>query len=197
MGKYYKVISCFEDSDNICCDLGGRIGPGGLRGLQTRWGALSVSGGFDTHPLPPGQNRFPQTAANTLVTEFIKSRRQGLSPRSLDYYRTYLNLARSVIGTNITGQEITNFLRSLQCTNGGKRGYYCCLRAFYNWLYSPKSGFKLPRQDNPMLLVDPPKVEKKIMPCLSSGQIDYLIDQASCARDKAIISLFTGLILRW
>jgi len=31
----------------------GRIGSGGLRGLQTRWGALSVFGGFDSHPLPP------------------------------------------------------------------------------------------------------------------------------------------------
>jgi hypothetical protein len=32
----------------------GQIGPGGLRGLQTRWGALSDSGVFDSHLLPPG-----------------------------------------------------------------------------------------------------------------------------------------------
>ena len=41
-------------------------------GLQTRWGALSVSGGFDTHPLQPCQDQDPQTTADTLVMQFIK-----------------------------------------------------------------------------------------------------------------------------
>jgi integrase len=39
-------------------------------------------------------------------------------------------------------------------------------------------------------------VEKKIMPALSDGQVDYLIDQAGCVRDKAIISLFADSGLR-
>jgi site-specific recombinase XerD len=101
-----------------------------------------------------------------------------------------------VIGIGITGQEISRFIGSLQCSNGGKRGYHCCLRAFYNWLYSPKSGYNLNRQNNPILLVDPPKVEKKIMPALSTAQVDYLIEQAECVRDKAIISLFADSGLR-
>jgi site-specific recombinase XerD len=47
-----------------------------------------------------------------------------------------------------------------------------------------------------MLIVEPPKVEKRIMPALSTQQIVYLIDQSTCIRDKAIISLFSDSGLR-
>jgi len=87
-------------------------------------------------------------------------------------------------------------LKSLQCSNGGKHAYYRTLRVFYNWLYSPKSGYKLNPQNNPILAVDAPKVEKKILPSLTSEQVDYLIEQAMCVRDKAIISLFAHSGLR-
>jgi integrase/recombinase XerC len=70
------------------------------------------------------------------------------------------------------------------------------LRAFYNWVYSPKSSLGLNAQDNPTLSVDPPKVEKEILPSLSLEQLDYLIDQAESVRDKAIISLFADSGLR-
>ncbi len=130
------------------------------------------------------------------MTEFLQSRGQGLSPRSIEYYRCYLTLARSVIGVDVTGQEITQFLNTLRCSNGGKHAYYRSLRAFYNWLYSPKSGYGLNPQNNPILLVDAPKVEKKILPSLTSEQVDCLIEQAECVRDKAIISLFVDSGLR-
>jgi site-specific recombinase XerD len=136
------------------------------------------------------------TNISTLLTEFLKSRRQGLSPRSFEFYRSYLNLAGKVIGVNVTGQEITEFLDSLRCSNGGKHAYYRTLRVFYNWLYSPKSGYDLNLQKNPILLVDAPKVGKKILPSLTQEQVDYLIEQAGCVRDKAIISLFVDSGLR-
>jgi integrase/recombinase XerC len=47
-----------------------------------------------------------------------------------------------------------------------------------------------------MLAVEPPKVERRIMPALGTEQIVYLIDQATCIRDKAIISLFSDSGLR-
>jgi site-specific recombinase XerD len=47
-----------------------------------------------------------------------------------------------------------------------------------------------------MLLVESPKVERKILPSLTTEQLDYLIDQAECIRDKAIISLFADSGLR-
>jgi site-specific recombinase XerD len=48
-----------------------------------------------------------------------------------------------------------------------------------------------------MLMVDSPKVQKKILPSLTAEQISSLISQAECVRDKAIISLFcdSGLSL--
>ncbi len=101
-----------------------------------------------------------------------------------------------MIGLHVTGQDIAQFLDNLGCSNGGKHAYYRCLRAFYNWLYSRKSGYNLSPQDNPILAVEAPKVEKRILPSLTPEQLDYLIDQADCVRDKAIISLFADSGLR-
>jgi site-specific recombinase XerD len=84
----------------------------------------------------------------------------------------------------------------LGCSNGGKHGYYRALRAFYNWLYSPKSGYHLNSQDNPILAVDAPKIERKILPSLNPEQLEYLIKQTENVRDKAIISLFADSGLR-
>jgi site-specific recombinase XerD len=120
-----------------------------------------------------------------------------LSQRTIDKsYRVYLGHSQEVIGFNVTGRQIQQFLNTRQCTNGGKHSYYRCLHVFYFWLYSPKSGFNLNTQDNPMLIVEAPKVEKKILPSLTTEQVDYLIEQATCVRDKAIISLFADSGLR-
>jgi integrase len=99
---------------------------------------------------------------------------------------------------NTTGQQIQRFLSLLRCHNGGKHAYYRYLRAFYNWLYSPKSSYHLNSQDNPILIVEAPKVERKILPSLTLEEVDTVIDAAICVRDKAIISLFadSGLRLR-
>jgi len=131
-----------------------------------------------------------------VVSSFIKSRRQGTSQRTLDFYMTYLKLASTVITANVTSRNIIEFLQSRTCTNGGRHAYYRTLRAFYNWLYSAKSGYNLNPQLNPILAVEPPKVEKKILPSLTSEQLDYLIESADCIRDKAIISLFADSGLR-
>jgi len=131
-----------------------------------------------------------------LVSNFLKSRREGLSPHSLEFYDGYLSRANPVIGFHVTGQDIALFLDNLGCGNGGKHAYYRVLRAFYNWLYSRKSGYKLDSQDNPILAVDAPKVGKRVLPSLTQEQLDLLIDQAECNRDKAIISLFADSGLR-
>ena len=131
-----------------------------------------------------------------MLTSFLNSRRQGLSSETIKFYRGYLNLAKTVIGVSVTGQEIGQFLDNLGCSNGGKHAYYRTLRVFYRWLYSPKSGLGLDPKDNPMLWIDPPKVEKRILPSLTPEQIAYLIDKAESVRDKAIISLFADSGLR-
>ena len=131
-----------------------------------------------------------------LLSTFLKSRRQGLSPRTIEFYECYLNRASHVIGLHVKGQDLAQFLDSLQCSGGGKHAYYRALRAFYNWLYSAKSGMRLNPQDNPILIVESPKVEKRILSSLTTEQLDYLIGQADTVRDKAIISLFADSGLR-
>ncbi len=134
--------------------------------------------------------------SDELIELFIKSRRDGLSRKTIECYRLHLRLANSVIGLDITGQEIQRFIASRQCTGGGKHCYYRCLHAFYYWLYSPKSGLGLNAQDNPMLIVEAPIVEKKILPSLTLEQLDHLINHVDSVRDKAIISLFADSGLR-
>jgi site-specific recombinase XerD len=128
--------------------------------------------------------------------EFIESRRDGLSQNSISFYQGYLARASSVTGINTSCRDINHFLKSLTCSGGGKHAYYRCLRAYFNWLYSRKSGYKLNNQDNPILDVEAPKVDRKTLPSLNIDQLDYLIEQASCTRDKAIISLFADSGLR-
>ena len=131
-----------------------------------------------------------------LLSNFLKSRRQGLSPQTLQFYEGYLKHSGRVVGLNVTGQDITNFLNSLQCTNGGKHAYFRTLRTFYSWLYSRKSGYNLNLQDNPILMVDPPKLERRILPSLTEEQVETLINYVESVRDKCIISLLADSGMR-
>jgi len=153
----------------------------------------SVFGGFDSHTLPPTSGK---QNGKQLVSNFLKSRRDGLSPRTIEFYNGYLTNASPVVSLDIKGQDIAQFIDSLQCSHGGKHAYYRTLRVFYNWLYSPKSGYQFKPQNNPILAVDAPKVEKKILSSLTLEQVNHLIEQADTIRDKAIISLFTDSGLR-
>ncbi len=141
--------------------------------------------------LAVGRLTLDYSGTNKLLSDFIKSRRQGLSPRTIDFYTRILSNASPALGIDISGQNIQQFLNNLQCTNDGRHGYYRALRTFYRWLYSPKSGYRLNPQDNPILLVEAPKVDKKILPSLTLEQVDYLIGVANNLRDRAIISLFS------
>ena len=47
-----------------------------------------------------------------------------------------------------------------------------------------------------MLQVDAPKLEKNILPSLTTEQVESLIEHADCIRDSAIISLFADSGLR-
>ena len=131
-----------------------------------------------------------------MIECFIASRRSGLSTRTITNYRLYLRLASEVVVVNVSSNEIQSFLNSRRCTQGGKHAYYRALRDFYSWLYSRKSGFGLNQQNNPILDIEAPIVEKKILPSLTLEQLELLIEKAPCTRDKAIISLFADSGLR-
>ena len=52
--------------------------------------------------------RVPPSAVSQVVSNFLKSRREGLSPQSIGFYQGYLKLADMVIGFHITGQDISH-----------------------------------------------------------------------------------------
>ena len=72
---------------------------------------------------------------------------------------------------------------------GGKHSHFRALGAFCNWLYSQKSGCRLNPQDNPILLVQAPKVEKRAIPSVTDNQVEELIESAENLMDKCMISL--------
>jgi len=86
---------------------------------------------------------------DTVLEAFLKSRREGISPNTLWDYRKTLRRALPSLGLGPTTKKINAYLSSLSYSLGGKYDYFKCLRAFYNWLYSPSSGFKFRPEDNP------------------------------------------------
>ena len=91
---------------------------------------------------------------------------------------------------------MNRFLTALSCSLGGKYGYFKDIRAFYNWLYSPRSGLGFRPEDNPILWVEAPKRPQLILPSLSLEQVMKLIGICANLRDKAIIALFSESGLR-
>jgi integrase/recombinase XerD len=133
---------------------------------------------------------------DTALEAFLKSRREGISPNTLWDYRKTLRRALPSLGLRPTIKKINAYLSSLSCSLGGKYDYFKCLRAFYNWLYSPSSGFKFRPENNPILWVDAPKRPQLILPSLSTEQVAKLINICPNFRDKTIIALFTESGLR-
>jgi site-specific recombinase XerD len=133
-------------------------------------------------------NQLASTSANFLLEDFIKSRRQGISPQSIRFYRICLKPFLS--NYPLTSQGINAFLSNLKCGNA-KHAYYRAIRAFCNW--AVKEGHMI---QNPLVKVDVPKVTKRILPSLTSEQVECVIEQAETLRDKAIVSLFADSGMR-
>ncbi|MFC1902838.1 tyrosine-type recombinase/integrase [Chloroflexota bacterium] len=142
------------------------------------------------------QNRNDLVDTNIALQLFLKSRREGISPSTIRDYNGALRRALPVLGLAPTAQRVNRFFSSLSCSLGGKYGYYKDIRAFYNWLYSPRSGLAFRQESNPITWVDAPKRPQLILPSLSHEQVLGLLEAAQNQRDKAIIALFTESGLR-
>jgi len=123
------------------------------------------------------------------LKKFLNSRRQGISPHTILFYKRCLS--RFLGSTDLNPQGINSFLSNLPCNAGGKLAYYRAIRVFCNWL--ERNGYL---QDNPIKKVDPPKATKPILPSLTLEQVEYLIEQVNSIRDKAIISLLADSGMR-
>ena len=133
---------------------------------------------------------------NDVLAKFLESRRPGTAKGTIRDYRITLSKTLPNIGLTPTTQEINDFLINLTCTLGGKYGYFKCIRAFFNWLYSPRANLGFKSENNPITWVDPPKRPYLILPSLSQEQVFTLLDTTNNLRDKAIIALFTESGLR-
>ncbi|MDD5127547.1 MAG: hypothetical protein PHR43_05590 [Dehalococcoidales bacterium] len=105
-----------------------------------------------------------------MFEEFIKSRRQGISPQSIRFYKTCL--LPFLRAYPLTNQGINAFLASRKCVNG-KHAYYRAIRALCNW--AVKDG---QLTENPLVKVNVPQVKKRILPSLTNEQVEYVITQA-------------------
>jgi len=121
------------------------------------------------------------------IDEFLASRRQNLSDRSLEFYRDTLYQA---VGIELTANGINNWLTNLNCGNA-KLNYYRAMKAFCNWLYRSKKIVK-----NPIDLVDRPKVSKRLLPAITKEQLDTRTNAAANPRDVCILRLLFDSGLR-
>ena len=122
-----------------------------------------------------------------LLVNFIESRRQGLSPNTIIFYRQCIT---PLLDYPLTAEGINLFLKSLTCGNG-KFAYYRSIRTFCNWLY--RSGYL---KTNPIKLVDKPNVSKKMLPVITEEQMQIIFNAADNLRDKSIVSLLFDSGLR-
>jgi integrase/recombinase XerD len=140
---------------------------------------------------PEKVNQIPEKLTkkltNSILQEFLTSRRQGLSTNTLLFYQRCLSKA---IGIDLTAQGINSFLASLTCGNG-KFAYYRAIRALCSWLH--RNGHI---EKNPIKLVDSPHVAKKLLPTINDEQIQLLMEKVESLRDKCIILLLFDSGLR-
>ena len=106
------------------------------------------------------------------------------------YYRSLLNIALPVLGLTPKPEDILNFRDSHKCKPGGKASYHRAIRAFYNWLYSPNSGYPQFRpENNPMQFLKSPKVPKRTLPAQDMKTFNALFACIDKTRDAAIIAV--------
>jgi len=101
-----------------------------------------LSGEYDLGLLNANSN------GKQFLNQFLKSRRQGISPHTITYYRRCITPL--VENYELSPEGINRFLAKLKCNAGGKLAYFRAIRAFCNWLLRndyPK--------DNPLKRVDP------------------------------------------
>jgi len=125
-------------------------------------------------------NDFCENFTKELFNQFLESRPQGISQRTVESYHYTLT---GFVGYPLTTDGINRYLDSLSCHNG-KLKFYSCLRALFGWLY--QNGYML---TNPIKRVYPPRTQKKLLPAVSKEQLDMLLSLCHCERDEALISL--------
>jgi transcriptional regulator with XRE-family HTH domain len=77
-------------------------------------------------------NRNNGYEANKAIGLFLKSRRDGISPNSISFYRSYLSKSILILGLSPKPVQLNKYLNSLSCSVVGRHAYYRAVSVFYN-----------------------------------------------------------------
>jgi len=130
----------------------------------------------NTWELPNGTIIREVVVSQALISEFIASRRSGLSRRTIESYKDTL---RRFIGCH--PNEFNQRLVSLHLGNSSLN-HYRNLKVLLGWLVA--SG-KLSGQP----LFPKPHIERKILAVVVREDMPKLLEHCGCLRDKALITL--------
>jgi len=114
-----------------------------------------------------------------LLEKFISSRPEGLSKKTIEFYRYTLT---NFVGYPLSPDGVGSYLKSLTCRNAKLR-FYQSLKILFRWLQ--RNGYI---SENPMDKVSAPKTQRKLLAAVSKEQLDVLLAHCHCERDKALIS---------
>ena len=85
---------------------------------------------------------------------------------------------------SVTVGNVLTFLSVYNDRPHQKDSFYRTLKSFYKW--SVKFGLM---EDNPMLLIEAPKLPETVLRTITPEQVHILIETAESSRDKAIVAL--------
>lgn len=125
------------------------------------------------------------------INEFLQNRHaSNLKPASIEWYRVLLQPLASVFST--LPEEpgpIEEFLSQATGSPETKHGRYRVLNVFFKFI-KERWGIS-----NPMQQIAPPRRPKKVLPTLESHEVMLLLNSATNARDRAMLTLLidTGI----
>jgi site-specific recombinase XerC len=105
-------------------------------------GVSELAGGHDLGLLKTNSN------VKQLLNKFLQSRRQGITPHTIRFYKQCLT--PFIESYKLASEGINIFLANLKCDAGGELAYFRAIRAFCNWLV--RNDYV---KDNPLKKVDP------------------------------------------
>jgi site-specific recombinase XerD len=109
------------------------------------------------------------------VTDIIEKFISLHEKPTVRFYKVYLPKCFPPLTLVSKPPEINEFIKLRPCSPGGQDAYARALRAFFKWVYSPRSecGFRF--EDSPHLWIDRVKVPKRILPSQTQESVGKLI----------------------
>ena len=155
---FSKLFCYILESHGAVAQLGER-----LTGSQKVVGSNPIS---STKYLATKSSKSSQKFTSDLLEKFISSRPEGLSKKTIQFYRYTLS---GLVGYPLNPDGVGSYLKSLTCGNAKLR-FYQSLRILFRWLLRNDYIY-----DNAIEKVSPPKTQKKLLAAISEEQLGTLL----------------------